>query len=90
MTSTRRTRTPLDFDKDAVLTQLGAARRTLIEARRVMRPKSGLARAADGVIAEIDEFALVLTGDRTFFHARPHAALSGNKHPGGSENNQEN
>ncbi|MTH96319.1 hypothetical protein E1297_10010 [Roseibium sp. RKSG952] len=79
MTSTRRTRMPLDFDRQELLKQLGEARCAMIRARRVMRPKSGLARAADAVIAEIDEFALVLTGDRSYFHANPHAALQHEK-----------
>lgn len=85
MTSIRRSRTPLDFDKNRLLSQLGQARQTLVLARRVMKPKSGLARAADGVIAEIDEFALVLTGDRAYFHAAPHAVLSAPAKNGGPD-----
>ncbi|EFO33818.1 putative myosin [Roseibium sp. TrichSKD4] len=76
MTAPRRTRTPLDFDQEQVMAKLREARAILVEARRTMRPKSGLARATDAVIGEIDEFALVMTGDRTFFHARSHASLS--------------
>jgi hypothetical protein len=75
MTAPRRTRTPLDFNRAELLAELGAARKAMITARRVMRPKSGLARAADAVVAEIDEFALVLTGSRDYFHASAHAAL---------------
>ncbi len=75
MSMPRRTRTPLDFDRDALLSELGTARKAMIAARRVMRPKSGLARAADAVVEEIDEFALVLTGARDFFHAGTSAAL---------------
>jgi len=72
MNAARRTRTPMDFDQKRVLDRLGEARQTLIAARRAMRPKSGLARAADAVIAEIDEFALVLTGSRDHFHLKAH------------------
>ena len=68
----RRTRKPLDFNREAVLAALGEARAALVEARRGMRPKSGLARAADAVIAEIDEFALVMTGSRDHFHLKAH------------------
>jgi len=69
MNAARRTRKPLDFDKTQVLDRLGEARQTLVSARRGMRPKSGLARAADAVI---DEFALVLTGSRDHFHLKAH------------------
>ena len=68
----RRTRKPLDFNREVVLAALGEARAALVEARRSMRPKSGLARAADAVIAEIDEFALVMTGSRDHFHLKAH------------------
>jgi len=40
-----------------------------------MRRKSGLSRSAEALICEIDEFALVLTGRRDYFHAGTHAAL---------------
>ena len=79
MTAPRRTRSPLDFDQKQVLEKLHMAREILVEARRSMRPKSGLARATDAVIGEIDEFALVMRGDRNFFHAKSHAGLAGPK-----------
>lgn len=72
MSHPRRTRSPLDFDRDKLLQSLGSARSALIEAHRSMKPKSGLARSADAVVSEIDEFALVLTGSRDFFHLKAH------------------
>ncbi|WP_428646596.1 hypothetical protein [Roseibium sp.] len=60
------------FDKEAVLSVLGDARRSLIEARQQMRPKSGLSRSADALICEIDEFAHVLTGSEDYFHLKAH------------------
>lgn len=72
MPHARRSRTPLDFDREALLGRLGDARAALIAAQRGMKPKSGLARSADAVIAEIDEFALVLTGSREHFHLKAH------------------
>ncbi len=77
MPNPRRSRTPLDFDRQKLLQALGAARVSLIEAHRVMKPKSGLARSADAVISEIDEFALVLTGSRDFFHLKAHGTPDG-------------
>lgn len=77
MTTPRRSRPPLDFDRDVLLAQLRQARRGMVEAQAGMRPRTGLYRCADAVISEIDEFALVLTGDRQFFHASPHSALMG-------------
>ncbi|MHA7772693.1 hypothetical protein [Roseibium sp. M-1] len=61
-----------DFDRDALLEQLGRARQALLDAQRCMRPRSGLSRSASAIIAEIDEFAQVLTGTEDFFHARAH------------------
>jgi len=61
-----------DFDRDAVLAALRAARGALIEAKRCVRPKSGLSRSADAVISEIDEFAFVLTGTQDYFHLKAH------------------
>ena len=45
----------------------------LVRAQAGMRPKSGLYRGADALIAEIDEMALILTGDRTHFYTSGHA-----------------
>lgn len=66
---------PLGFDETRLLETLGTCRSALIAAQTSLRPKSGLYRSIDAVIAEIDELALVLTGDRTFFYAPGHAAL---------------
>lgn len=64
---------PLGFDLEEVLQALGQCRRVLIAAQARMRARSGLYRGADAVVAEIDELALVLTGDRTYFYAKGHA-----------------
>ncbi|WP_305985500.1 hypothetical protein [Roseibium sp. MMSF_3544] len=74
MAAERRSRGPKEFDRETVLNALSHARKSLVEAKRAMRPKSGLARTAEAVILEIDEFAYVLTGDRTHFHASPHGS----------------
>ncbi|NRG18627.1 hypothetical protein HPQ64_13095 [Rhizobiales bacterium] len=76
MTS-RRAGSPLDFDSKALLACLGNARSELIAARRGMKPRSGLARCVDALIDDIDELALVMTGQREYFHAGGHARLSG-------------
>ncbi|MXN67090.1 hypothetical protein GR183_19445 [Stappia sp. GBMRC 2046] len=76
MTS-RRARSPLDFDSKALLACLGNARGELIAARSAMRPRSGLARCVDALIDDIDELALVMTGRREYFHSGGHARLSG-------------
>lgn len=64
----------MDFDREDLLKQLGAIRQQLIEVRTTLRPRSGLARCVDGVVDEIDELALVLTGKREYFHAPGAAA----------------
>ncbi|WP_434052006.1 MAG: hypothetical protein RDA78_22480 [Roseibium sp.] len=74
MAAERRSKGPREFDRDLLLGALAQARKALIEAQRAMRPKSGLSRSADAVISEIDEFAFVLTGDRSHFHASAHGS----------------
>lgn len=64
---------PLGFEPSELLNTLGACRTALISAQSGMRKKSGLYRGADAVVAEIDEMALILTGDRTYFYASGHA-----------------
>lgn len=61
-----------EFDREEVLSALSLARKSLVAVTQSMRPRSGLARSADAVISEIDEFALVLTGSREFFHLKGH------------------
>ena len=83
----RRTSRPKDFDHNVLLQALGACRTQVVEAQRGMRLKSGVSRCADAIISEIDEFALVLTGARDYFHARGHAAqmrgpVAGEGNPG--------
>ncbi|MEP3047352.1 MAG: hypothetical protein ABJL55_10435 [Roseibium sp.] len=72
MSAESRSRTPLDFDRSKLLDALEHARASLIDAHRTMKPKTGLARSADAVISEIDEFALVMTGSRDYFHLKAH------------------
>ncbi len=77
MAAERRSRGPKEFDKDVLLGALAQARKALVDAQRAMRPKSGLSRSADAVISEIDEFAFVLTGERSHFHASAHGSPPG-------------
>lgn len=65
---------PLGFDMAELLAALGACRTALVRSQAGMRRRSGVYRGADAVIAEIDELALVLTGDRTYFYAPGHAS----------------
>lgn len=79
MAAERRSKGPREFDRDGLLEALSQARKTVIAAQRAMRPKSGLARSAEAVIAEIDELAFLLTGERAHFHARAHGSPAGAK-----------
>ncbi|MCK7611545.1 hypothetical protein [Roseibium sediminicola] len=72
MTDRRRKPQSPDLDHETLLERLSLARHALVDAQRGLRPKSGLARSATAVIAEIDEFAFVLTGAENYFHSRPH------------------
>ncbi|TYC50380.1 hypothetical protein FMN50_23185 [Rhodobacterales bacterium] len=61
-----------DRDSADVLSALGDARKCLVMVKKAMKPRSGLARSADAVISEIDEFAFVLTGVSDYFHLKGH------------------
>lgn len=74
MTTGRRSQQPKDLDREEVLSALGHARRSLVEAQRCLRPRSGLSRSASAVISEIDEFAFVLTGAQDYFHLKAHGS----------------
>ncbi|WP_208988574.1 hypothetical protein [Labrenzia sp. VG12] len=65
-------RSPRAFCSQEVLGKLGEARAALVEAQKSLRPRSGLSRSANAVIAEIDEFAFVVTGSLTYFHTTAH------------------
>ncbi|MCV0426464.1 MAG: hypothetical protein K5905_13405 [Roseibium sp.] len=72
MSRGHRSRDLKDINRTDVLAALSQARTSLIEAKRHMRPRSGLSRSAEAVIAEIDDFAFVLTGSREHFHLKAH------------------
>ncbi|MES0882194.1 hypothetical protein [Roseibium sp. SCP14] len=72
MGASRRSRELKDIERQEVLLALSVARAALIEARRNMRPRSGLSRSAEAVISEIDDFVYVLTGTTDHFHLKAH------------------
>ncbi len=61
----RRKRPPLD--RTALVGALGACRGALYEQRPAMPPHSALQHTADGLVALIDDMALILTRERTYF-----------------------
>ena len=71
-----RSRDLKNINRDDILDALSRARASLIEAKRHMRPRSGLSRSAEAVIEEIDDFAFVLTGSREHFHLKAHGTPS--------------
>jgi hypothetical protein len=52
-----------------LLRALGEARREVIAARRVSRPRSGIVRCLDSLTEEIDA-AQVITGRDDYFHSQ--------------------
>ena len=57
---------------DGLLAKLEEARRALVDSERLLRRGCVHAKALGALQAEIDELAGVLTGDRTYFHLKPH------------------
>ena len=58
---------------DPLLRKLGEARHALLTAESHLRPGCIQAKAVGALRGEIDELARVLTGDPTYFHAKPPA-----------------
>jgi len=77
-------RSSREFCSQEVLARLGEARSALVQAQQAMRPRSGLARSANAVISEIDEFAFVVTGSLTYFHTSAHGTPPRRKDDDGS------
>jgi len=59
-------------DRPRLLGALGDCRSAVIEAMTVMRPTGALYHSAATVLAAIDGLALMLTGNRSYFHLRGH------------------
>jgi hypothetical protein len=53
-----------------LLRALGEARREVIAARRVSRPRSGIVRCLESLTEEIDAVAQVITGRDDYFHSQ--------------------
>jgi hypothetical protein len=59
---------------EVLLAKLGEARAALLVGERALRRGCIQAKALAALRGEIDELAGVLTGDRTYFHLKPHSA----------------
>lgn len=64
------------YDLRSVLAGLGACRAAMIDLRAGSPPRSLPRAAGDQMIANIDELAWMLTGDRDTFVLKGHAGLS--------------
>ena len=64
------------LDRAVLLDALGACRGALCEQRPALPPHSALRHTADGLVALIDDMALFLTGEWTYFHWKGHANLA--------------
>ncbi len=59
-------------DMQAILARLAACREAMVELRAAAAPRSLQRAAADQMIANIDELAFLLTGERDLFVTRGH------------------
>ena len=59
-------------DRPRLLRALRDCRTAVIEATTRMKPTGALYHSASTVLAAIDGLALMLTGDRSFFHLKGH------------------
>jgi hypothetical protein len=64
------------LDRTALVGALGACRGALCKQRPAMPPHSALRHTADWLVTLIDDMALILTGNRTYFHLKDHANLA--------------
>lgn len=63
---------PSRLDLPAVLANLEACRRAMVALAASCRPRSLMRASADQMVRNIDELAMMLTGDRTHFHDKGH------------------
>lgn len=60
------------IDVPTVLERLGLCRQAMIELGAGCRPRSLMRASADQMIRNIDELAMMLTGERNHFHSKGH------------------
>jgi len=65
-------RPPTRIDVPAILARLGDCREAMIELGAGCRPRSLMRASADQMVRNIDELAMMLTGERTHFHSKGH------------------
>jgi hypothetical protein len=58
---------------EVLLAKLGDARRALLDAQRQLRRGCVQAKGMDALVGDIDDLARLMTGDCTYFHAKPPA-----------------
>ncbi len=71
----RSSRSDALVDRPKLLAALGHCRAAVIEAMARMRPAGPLYYSASAVLSAIDGLALMLTGDRAYFHLDGHSGL---------------
>ena len=83
----RRTRRNELFEneKRELLDALGRCRAAILKGQAALRYGSPIYVMGSAIMDAIDAFAGLLTGDSTFFHAKPHSELAGPKRFGESE-----
>jgi hypothetical protein len=62
------------YGHEKLLEALGVCRTEAIEARRMHRPRSGMARCLDSTVEEMDAVTELLTGKLDYFHDKGSAA----------------
>lgn len=62
------------LDRPRILEGLRTARETAVHIAAAATPRSALKACADTLIGLIDDMALLLTGDRRYFHGKGHSS----------------
>lgn len=62
------------FNRPRILDGLRTARETAVEISAAASPRSALKACAETMIGLIDDLALLITGDRRYFHGKGHSS----------------
>ena len=77
----RSSRSDALVDRPKLLGALGACRNEVCGAMAKMKASGPLYHSASAVLAAIDALALMLTGQRYYFHTQPHGGPTPQKGP---------
>ena len=63
--------------EEAALKAMGECRKAMMDLHRAFKSRSGISRNATYVVDAIDDLATIITGNKTYYHRKPHSTSFG-------------